>query len=246
MSETEEHPAKAMAKMDLDDVEIEDDDVHEKSMDELTKEYGQEARDVAGEIDLTSDPAIGGGSDLEESDVSPGGSVDVPTNEVSDDESLIKRTGMARFDVDSGPTEDEKALAELSKAEQAGEEVEAGLREDFDTQSYVTDTFAKAHGEDSGEVVEDVSEMNKADQAEHLAEQIAESVDVDKIAKRAANLPKTTEQSKEAAEQAVYEEITKFAKTMYSEGEIAKDALEAVRDRFATRAGRVAKALSAA
>lgn len=233
----------AMAEMDLGEVELEEDDLQEKSVEELANEYGSEAEEVTEEIDLTSGPVTSGG-DVEKADVSPGGSIEVPDSEVDTDEELIKRTGMASFGIDSSPTEDEVALAELRKSEERGEEIEAGLREDTDVQSYVTDTFAKTHGDD-GEEIARVSEMNKAEQAEHLAEEVAEVVDVDKIAERAANLPKTTENCQKTAESAVYEEITKFAEAMYDEGEISTEALKAVRDRFVTRAGRVAKVLSA-
>jgi len=237
---SESHPAFAMAETDIDDVELEDDDIQEKSVEELVDEAGSEAREA---IESFEEVPGDGGAELDKADPNSGDEIEVPGKEVDTDEELIKRVGMGHFDVDTGPTEAEQQLDELAEK---SDEVEPALREeDVDPRTYVTDTFAKTAPESDEDDVAKVADMDPQEQAEHLAKEVAEVVDVSNIAEKAADLPRSNDDVAKVAKQSTYKEITKFVEAVYEDDEIDKSVLETVRSKFVTRAGRTAKVLSA-
>jgi hypothetical protein len=222
----------------IEDVELEDDELEEKSYDELVQERRErkakaiqqyrEATGTSDEGDTTEKS-----EDAEASSDSLSATVSDPT--VEDDGDLIKMTGIAHMDVDMSDP-DTEALNDLIKQAERGE-VEAGMERGvsddpvFDSiesgTRTVTDRFEK-------EVP--LPDMEPARQAKALAKESADAINLDGIVKDAAELPQSPTSVHDTVYEKVYGEITKFVRTMYGASAVDNDVLKMVREKMATDA----------
>lgn len=222
----------------IEDVELEDDELEEKSFEELVKERREQTHEAVEEYRKATRSTDEGETTEKSEDAeneSDGLSAKVRDPSVETDGDLIKYTGIAQMGVDPEDP-DEEALNDLIKDAERGEidvGMERGVSDDpvFDsiesgTRS-VTDRFEKH---------KTVPEMAPSEQAVALAKETTEDLNIDGIVKDAANLPKTPSSVRETVYEKVYSEITKYVRTMYGVSSIDNEALKAVRDKIATDA----------
>lgn len=222
----------------LDDVELEDDELEEKSFEELVKERRrntaeavQEYREATGVADE--------GETTEKSEASHTSS-DATSATVSDptvenDGDLIKYTGVAHMDVDTTDP-DEEALNELIRQAER-DEIEAGMERGVSDDPVhdaiesgtrtLTDRFEKE---------KPLPQMEPGRQATALTKESADAINLNGIVKDAAELPQSPSSVHDTVYEKVYGEITKFVRTMYGASAVDNAVLKAVREKMATDA----------
>lgn len=222
----------------IEDVELEDDELEEKSFEELVKdrrEQTQEALQQYRESVGTEDgeETTEKSEDAESDSERIVSTIEEPTVETDGD--LIKYTGIARMDVDITDP-DEEALNELIKEAEHGE-VEAGMERGL-SENPVFDSLQDGtqHLTESVEKTEMVPDMEPSKQAAALAKETTEDLNIGNIVKNAAELPKSPSGVREEVYETVYTEITKYVRTMYGASSINNSVLKSVREKIATDA----------
>lgn len=225
----------------IEDVELEDDELEEKSFEELVKERRandaeavQQYREATGVSDETA-----GSSEVEKSDSdSTGGPVEtVEVGPAENDGELIKRTGIARLGVDTTDP-DEEAMRDLIKEAREDGETEIGFdKEDEDVDPVLSSIQSGTHEvREEFEKEVPLPEMEPTQQAQALAKEAAEDVNLDAIVKEAAELPKSPSAVRDQVYEKVYSDITKFVRTLYGESAVNTEVLKTVREKIATDA----------
>lgn len=229
----------------VEDVELEDDELEEKSFEELVKErraQTHEAIEQYREATGVSDE----GNITEKSEDSEDGTGELTATvsdpEVRDDGDLIKYTGIAHMGVDSTDP-DEEALNDLIKDAERDEidvGMERGVSDDpvYDSIESGTRSVTEEYEKD-----QPVPEMDPFDQATTLAKEATEDLHIDSIVEDAADLPKSPSAVRDEVFEKVYSEITKYVRTMYGMSEIDNQAIKSVRETIATDAANRARVL---
>lgn len=224
----------------IEDVELEDEQLEEKSYEELVKERRTNTQEAVRQYrEAVSSAGEGDSSnELEKSDTeAAGGSNGVEFGPAQTDGEIIKRTGIARLGVDT-TDEDDEAMRDLIK-QARHDEVQIGFENEssgdpaFDAIQKGTSSVRESFERDIP-----LTQLPSDEQASTLAKEAAEDIDLETLVKNAADLPKSPGAVREQVYERVYTDITKFVRTIYSEAEVDKDVLNTVREKIATDAAR--------
>lgn len=221
----------------IEDVELEDDEIDEKSYEELVKERRQnDAEALQSYRDATPDDSEEeSSSEVEKSDTESL-SESVVVDDPKTDGELIKRTGVAMMDVDVTDPDDE-AMRDLIQQKREGKD-EIGFESEEKSIDPVLDSIQNGTHEVREEFEKEapLPEMEPTEQAAALAKEAQADLNIDSIVEEAADLPKSASSVRDQVYEKVYGDITKFVRTIYSESEINTQVLKTVRDKIATDA----------